>query len=130
MQPITNVIIIDDSKEDCYLIKTRLKSLDPDVNVITFFSAQKAFDYINNESLNLQEKNIIILDIYMPIMNGFEFVEEFENLPEEVQDKFTICALTSSISKSNMEKIVSYKSVKFFLEKPIRTENLLELIKN
>ncbi|RYY07611.1 MAG: response regulator [Sphingobacteriaceae bacterium] len=131
MQPITNVIIIDDSKEDCYLIKTRLKSLDPDVNVITFFSAQKAYDYINSESLNFQAaKNIIILDIYMPVMTGFEFVEEFENLPEEVQNKYTICALTSSISKSNMEKIISYKSVNSFLEKPIKTEDLLKLIKS
>ncbi|MGI4749440.1 MAG: response regulator [Janthinobacterium lividum] len=133
MAQIINVIIIDDSKEDCYLIKKRLKTSGSTVNVVSFFSAQEAYNSIINTSLDLSQpssKNIIILDIYMPLMDGFEFVEEFEKLPANIQDQYTICALTSSISKSNMEKITSYQSVKFFLEKPIKTESLLQLIES
>lgn len=131
MHQQTNIIIIDDSKEDSYLIKKRLQTLGVNVNIFSFSSAQEAYNHIYNQSTEVDvqpEKNIIILDIYMPLMDGFEFVEEFEKLPVNIQDKYSICALTSSISKTNREKISSYQSVKFFLEKPIKTESLLELI--
>lgn len=133
MHQQTNIIIIDDSKEDSYLIKKRLQTLGINVNIFSFLSAQEAYNHIHNKSIEVDvqpEKNIIILDIYMPLMDGFEFVEEFEKLPTNIQDKYIICALTSSISKTNREKISSYQSVKFFLEKPIKTESLLELISN
>ncbi len=131
MQQNTNFIIIDDSKEDCYLIKKRLHSLDKNFNIKSFLSAEEAYDYINKTGSDVPghlTKNIIILDIYMPLMDGFEFVEEFETLPKSVQDNYLICALTSSINKNYIDKINAYKSVKYFLEKPIKTESLLELI--
>ena len=131
MQQNTNFIIIDDSKEDCYLIKKRLETLNKKFNIKSFLSALEAYDYIHKTGMDTPAyptKNIIILDIYMPLMDGFEFVEQFENLPENVQDNYTICALTSSISKSYIDKIRTYKSVKYFLEKPIKTESLMDLI--
>ena len=131
MQNEINFIIIDDSKEDCYLIQKRLQSLGGKFNVKAFLSAQEAYDYISfsgTHATNNLTKNIIILDIYMPLMDGFEFVEEFETLPKNLQENFVICALTSSINKSYIDKISNYSSVKYFLEKPIKTENLLDLI--
>lgn len=132
MQQNVNFIIIDDSKEDCYLIQKRLQTLDRKFNVKAFLSAQEAYDYISfsgaDNTANDHSKNIIILDIYMPLMDGFEFVEEFETLPRNVQDNYMICALTSSINRSYIDKISNYSSVKCFLEKPIKTEHLLDLI--
>lgn len=133
MPQTTNVIIIDDSVEDCYLIKKRLKNLDLNVNVISFSNGLEAYNYLVDINLNSSQssaKNIIILDIYMPLMDGFEFIEEFEKLPTTIQNQYTIYALTSSVWKSNMERMVSYKSIKSFLEKPIKTESLLKLIES
>lgn len=131
MEYNTSFIIIDDSKEDCYLIKKRLESLNPNLRIKSFLNAVEAYDYINNtniDTVNNLGKQIIVLDIYMPLMDGFEFVEEFEKLPEQKQAAYLICALTSSINKSYIDKISSFKSVKFYLEKPIKTESLLNLI--
>lgn len=131
MQQKTNFIIIDDSKEDCYLIKKRLQTISKNFNIKSFLSAQEAYEHINKtvpDTIGDPTKNIIILDIYMPLMDGFEFVETFETLPKTIQDNYLICALTSSISKSYVDKISTYKSVKYFLEKPIKTESLLDLI--
>lgn len=131
MQENINFIIVDDSKEDCYLIKKRLHTLNKNYNIKSFLNAQEAYEYVKKsvvETNGHSNKNIIILDIYMPLMDGFEFVEEFENLPQNIQDNFMICALTSSINKIHADKISTYKSVKFFLEKPIKTESLLDLI--
>ncbi len=129
MQETTNFIIIDDSKEDCYLIKKRLETLNQSFNIKSFLSAHEAFDHIiMNANQTETLKSIIILDIYMPLMDGFEFVEAFENLPKTVQERYVICALTSSINKNYIDRISNYQSVKFFLEKPIKTESLLNLI--
>lgn len=133
MQQIINFIVIDDSEEDCYLIERRLQSLDKKVNIKSFINAQEAYDYINKIGPNTPDylsKNIIILDIYMPLMDGFEFANEFEKLPKIVQDNYLICALTSSINKSYIDRINSFKSVKYFLEKPIKTEQLVNLIES
>lgn len=128
MQEI-NFIIIDDSKEDCFLIVKRLESLNMDFNIITFLSAQEAYKYIlDSNHAVFTGKNIIILDIYMPLMDGFEFMEAFEKLPVSIQNNYIIYALTSSINKSFVDKISTYKSVKSSLEKPIKTESLLTLI--
>ena len=126
MQDITNFIIIDDSKEDCYLIKKRLETLSGSFDIKSFLSSQEAYHHIKN-AVEVA-KSIIILDIYMPLMDGFEFVEAFENLPKNIQDSYLICALTSSINKNYIDKISAYKSVKFFLEKPLKTESLLDLM--
>lgn len=126
MQDITNFIIIDDSKEDCYLIRKRLQALSTSFNIKSFLGAHEAYDHILNTVATA--KSIIILDIYMPLMDGFEFVEAFENLPKNIQDSYLICALTSSINKNYIDRISAYKSVKFFLEKPLKTESLLALM--
>ena len=126
MQDITNFIVIDDSKEDCYLIKKRLQTVNGSFKVQSFFSPHEAFDYVLNTVTTT--KSIIILDIYMPLMDGFEFVEAFENLPKNIQDNYLICALTSSINKQYIDRISAYQSVKFFLEKPLKTESLLGLM--
>lgn len=126
MQDISSFIIIDDSKEDCYLIKKRLQTLNRAFNIASFLSAQEAYAHILNAVVTA--KSMIVLDIYMPLMDGFEFVEAFENLPTYIQDNYLICALTSSINKSYIDRISAYQSVKFFLEKPLKTEDLLNLI--
>lgn len=126
MRNITNFIIIDDSKEDSYLIQKRLKTLSGSFSIESFLSAHEAFNHISNTIATT--KSIIILDIYMPLMDGFEFVEAFENLPKSIQDNYLICALTSSINKNYIDRISAYKSVKFFLEKPLKTESLLDLM--
>lgn len=127
----TNFIIIDDSNEDCYLIQKRLQSINTNFNIKTFFGAQEAYNYIKDTGINTPNypaKNIIILDIYMPLMDGFEFIEKFETLPENIQDLYLIYALTSAINKSYTDKINNYKSVRYFLEKPIKTQTLLNII--
>ena len=129
MEQNTKFIIVDDSKEDCFLIIKRLNSLNHNFAIVSFLNAQEAYDYIKNYPLDTAiKKNIIVLDIYMPLMDGFEFVEAFEKLPASVQNQYTICALTSSINKNYIDRISTYSSVKYYLEKPIKTESLISLI--
>ena len=69
-----------------------------------------------------------MLDIQMPIMNGFEFVEEFEKLPLEVTSNYSIYIISSSINENDLNKVHTYSAVKQFLNKPLTSNTLSTLL--
>jgi len=71
---------------------------------------------------------MIFVDIYMPLMDGFKFIEEFEKLDEAIQDKYYMVALTSSRDISDVSRINSYRSFKTVIAKPMKADELLSLI--
>lgn len=63
----------------------------------------------------------------MPIMNGFDFVEAFEKLPEATRARYIIYMLSSSINENDINRVQNYPSIKQFLNKPL-TSNMLNAI--
>lgn len=70
---------------------------------------------------------LIFLDINMPVMNGWEFLDEFIKLKEEARNRCQIYMLTSSIDPSDMKKSQTYSCVKDFITKPLTKEKLEKL---
>lgn len=68
----------------------------------------------------------IYLDIEMPIMNGWEFMDEFLKLPEDIRSKINIFIVTSSISNDDKDKAASYPEIKKYITKPLDAEKLNE----
>ena len=69
---------------------------------------------------------IILLDLTMPVWDGWKFLDEFSKLPIEKQ--ITIYILTSSINEADRQKASDYNVVKNYLVKPITMQTLVELI--
>jgi two-component SAPR family response regulator len=63
----------------------------------------------------------------MPIMNGYQFVGEFENLPSEIQNEYRIIVLSATRNVSDISRILSYPSVRSILEKPLTKEKINEV---
>jgi CheY-like chemotaxis protein len=106
-------IIIDDTELDHFIARKMITNANNAFNVKSFLDASQALDYIMANEHEAGIKIILVfLDIYMPLMNGFEFVEEFEKLDKAIQDKYYIVALTSSIEISDVNRISSYTAVK------------------
>jgi len=122
-----NFIIVDDSELDCFIADKILKYADIATSISSFLHASNALDYIK-QSANTAETTIVLLDIVMPVMNGINFLEEFEKLPEEVRRGYHIVAFTSSMNKKDMNRIKSFKSVIKLLDKPLTSEALIELM--
>ena len=124
-----NFIVIDDNKLDCFIEKKIILNTGVNNNVSLFLDAMEALNFIKNSaSVENGEKIIIIVDIQMPLMNGFEFVEAFENLPEEIQDKYLIFMLSSSVNENDLNRVRNYKSVKQIISKPLSTKKLAAIM--
>lgn len=124
-----NFIVIDDSELDCFIAEKMIRHTGKSADIRSFSLGTEALSYIKNQGECLPDLDtIIILDVLMPVMSGFKFVEAFESLPLDVRQKYSILAVTSSMNKNDIEKICSYKSVKNILEKPITSEAVTAII--
>jgi len=125
-------IIIDDSELDCFVTQKFLERSAKYLAIKTFQNAEYALEIIReNTAGNSPVPTIILLDLQMPFMNGFDFLEEFEKLPVEVKKNYRIAVLTVLTSANNpadIHKILAYHAVNGIIEKPLTKEKLLSLL--
>lgn len=119
------VMVIDDTAEDTYITSYVIKKSNYSREILKFDLATEALEYlqlnINNPSL-LPEA--IFVDIYMPLMTGFEFLDEYEKLPEDYKSKCTVFVISSSFDERDINRARSNKNVKAYIEKPLRRDFL------
>lgn len=123
-----NFMVIDDSKLDCFIAEKIIRNTGKCETIRSFLQAKDALEYISNTPTEEHTHTILLVDIQMPIMNGFEFVEAFEKLPESITDNYTIYIISSSINETDLNKVHNYKTVKQFLNKPLTSNNLSVLL--
>lgn len=122
-----NFIVIDDSKLDCFIAEKVIQNSGRSETVKSFMVATEALDYITSNSSS-DTKTVVLVDIQMPVMNGFEFIEAYEEkIPEEARNKYLVNLLSSSINETDMIRAKGYKSVNKFLNKPL-TKDTLDVI--
>jgi CheY-like chemotaxis protein len=119
-------ILIDDDPIINLVHKKIIKKNDLEAEVTDFISGKKALDYLKNT--NNTEKNIILLDINMPEMNGFEFLDAFLKQKSINRNQYDIFILTSSLNNKDKERATQYPILKGYLEKPLDISNLQKLI--
>lgn len=123
-----NFMVIDDSKLDCFIAEKIIRNTGKCETIRSFLQAKDALEYISVTPTEEHTHTILLVDIQMPIMNGFEFVEAFEKLPESITDNYTIYIISSSINETDLNKVHNYKTVKQFLNKPLTSNNLSVLL--
>lgn len=124
-------IIIDDSELDCFVTQKFLELSNKNLTIKTFQNAKHALDIIRENPNAGYFPTIILLDLQMPFMNGFDFVEEFEKFPDEIKKNYRIAILTILSSTNNptdVYKILTYQTVNSIIEKPLTKEKLLSLL--
>ena len=121
-------IVIDDSKLDCFIAEKIIKNTGKSESIKSFLQAKDALQYISTAPIDEQADTIIFVDIQMPVMNGFEFVEAFEKLPVHITSHYTIYVISSSINENDLNRVHNFASVKQFLNKPLTSNNLSILL--
>jgi CheY-like chemotaxis protein len=121
--------IIDDDEVYVYLIKKIIKQTNLVDLIKIFGNGLDAIDFLKENSDNPDSlPEIILLDLSMPIMDGWQFLEEYMLLYPKLGRKITIYIVTSSISPSDIIKAKSISEVTDYIIKPITKEKLIEII--
>ncbi len=129
MEPKYNkIMIIDDNDIDNYITSTLIKKNNFTNDLLEFDSGLKAIEYLEKNKNNDQElPDLILLDIYMPLMDGFEFLHFFEKIDPAITKKCKICIVSSSIDDNDIVKARLDKNIYTFITKPLTAELLYSL---
>lgn len=119
-----HLLIIDDDAVSVLILKKMLLNAGFLDNPMVFKNGNEAIIYLYNNYKSI-EKYSIFLDINMPIMNGWEFLEDIESKINI--ENFSIYLLTSSTSEQDIVKSKNHKSIKKFISKPVTKEILHEI---
>jgi response regulator of citrate/malate metabolism len=126
---ISNLCIIDDDPMSSFYIK-RLAELGEVASIITIYNnAQGAIDYLLNykkSSENLPD--IILLDIYMPGIDGWGFLAEFQKLKHTLPKKMEIYVISSSDHPSDIKRAKATPEVVDYFQKPVTMELLKGIV--
>jgi CheY-like chemotaxis protein len=123
MSPIKRFIIIDDDPLSNMICKLTLELALGNPNVEVFTSAEQGLFHISSLSANaLVEPTILLLDINMPVMSGWEFLSRFDDLVETIKSKIKVYILSSSVDPRDRERSYSNVNVKNHFVKPLTIE--------
>jgi CheY-like chemotaxis protein len=125
------VMLIDDNEIDNLINQKMIEAAVVAEKIYTHTSAKSAIEFLRNvEGLEVADKvlpDVIFLDIDMPLMDGFQFLDEFEKLGDSLKKKSRIVMLTSSINPQDFARSKKYISVRQYMNKPLTSESILTL---
>jgi CheY-like chemotaxis protein len=122
----TSVMLVDNSSIDNFVNSKIITSYEIADNVLVFTKSKKALKYLIE--LNCSSANIIpfliFLDLDMPEIDGFEFLNAFDLLPNKTKESIKIVILTNSFNPADAQRCAKHNSVIAFFHKPLIKNNL------
>lgn len=119
---LKNVLIIDDDDDYNFIIEEFFEDADIDCNLTFKMRAQEALAYLEANKDNFPD--MILLDINMPVMDGWEFLKTYESLNYHLTEPTIIFMHSSSVFQEDKDKAQTFKKVVEFIDKPISVSHI------
>lgn len=131
MTTLKQLTLVDDDEVFVFLT-TRMLEKYQLVDLIKIFdNGYEALVFIKENMDNIKSlPDIILLDLSMPIMDGWQFLDEFVKINPKIGKKITVFICSSSISPDDVARAKAINAVSDFIIKPMTKEKLIEMIKN
>ena len=120
-----NICVIDDDDIYQFTITKILESIKLSKKILLFSDGEEALDFmVNNLSNNDELPDVIFLDINMPIMDGFQFMEEYVEIKPKLKKKIVIYMVSSSVDPVDIAKAKEISDISDYIIKPIKAGHL------
>ena len=131
MMALKKLTLVDDDDVFVFLTKRMLEKYKLVDLIKIFDNGYDALVYINENLNNIEAlPDIILLDLSMPIMDGWQFLQEYVKINPKIGKKITIYICSSSISPDDVTRAKTINEVSDFIIKPVTKEKLMEMLKN
>ncbi|OGU30183.1 MAG: hypothetical protein A2057_05810 [Ignavibacteria bacterium GWA2_35_9] len=124
------VMLVDDDHNDNFFHEREIKKTNPTIIVIKKNTGLEALEYLQSKKENIDMlPDLIFLDINMPGMNGWDFLQEYERLDKELQSRVIIIMLTTSDNDDDVARAKAWSFVSDYITKPLTEEIMVGIIK-
>jgi CheY-like chemotaxis protein len=127
MSIAVNILIVDDDQVNNFVLKNIIKRSYPEAKIEVKMEGQSALNHLKTlQQRGVEFPDVILLDIYMPIMDGFTFLERFlEEFPGQTP---SIYMTSSSISREDQQRAYNYPLVMGYITKPLINNNIFSIV--
>lgn len=127
-----NVLLVDDSELDNFINEKTIEANHFARKIYVNSSAKSALEFLNNlitmgDQFSEAHPDVIFIDINMPMMDGFQFIESFKKIPKNSIKSSKLVILTSSVYHEDRQKALDISDQIIFLNKPLTKEMLEKL---
>jgi CheY-like chemotaxis protein len=126
---IENFLLVENNSFDNFLSRTMIRHLKENTRIKSFSEPGECLGFIEHSySAAIEKPTVILLDINLPRMSAWEFIENFELLHESIRNQFSIYILSSSIEGRDKNRIFNTPIIKGYLQKPLEKEAVSSML--
>lgn len=123
------ILLIDDDEPTNFMSKIIIQKADENSIPSVMQNPKSALNILKNESINIEEiPDLIFLDINMPSMNGWDFLDEYKDLEIHKRKNILLYMLTTSMNDDDDVKSKKYSCVNGFMVKPLTVKSYSQIV--
>ena len=123
------ILLIDDEEISIYLNRMIVKNTGVFEQIDTYSSGADALDLLRNlEKDSIPAPEMILLDMHMPEMNGFQFLDKYGELSDAFRKRTKIIMLTASIKPEEVQRAMAHKALADLCNKPLSKDKMKMLL--
>jgi len=133
LKKLKSILLIDDDEATNFYNQLIIKEANITDTIYITLNGKEALNFLtskgqygsNNDTY--PAPSLILLDINMPVMNGWSFIEEYKRLDDTQKAEIIVVILTTSLNPDDIFRAENYKEIKEFMNKPLTVDILMEI---